>query len=135
MSLVSRVGTAPVGPAAPAPRTAPGAGGFALPAAMGEPDPAATAEIYPAAMAGLLALQEGVSGYRSDPAARRAGHALLGALAALQRALLEGSDGTAALARMRVLLDGMPPAEDPALAALLAPIALRCRVELARRET
>lgn len=127
---------APVGPAgrlAPAMRAAPREGGFALPAAGPEAGAGATAEIYPAAMAGLLALQEGVSGYRSDPAARRAGQALLGTLAALQRALLEGGDGGAILARMRVLLDEMPLAEDPGLVAVLAPIILRCRVELARR--
>ncbi len=117
-----------------APAHPPAAGtGFTLP---GVPSPAsiAAAEISPAAMAGLLALQEGVSGYRRDPAARRAGEALLGALSALQRALLAGGGEAAVLARLRALLADMPPAEDPALAAALAAIALRCRIELARRE-
>ena len=131
MSSVAPVG--PAGLAVPAMRAAPRTGGFALPPAGPEAGAGASAEIYPAAMAGLLALQEGVSGYRSDPAARRAGQALLGTLGALQRALLEGGDGGAALAGMRVLLDEMPPAEDPVLVAVLAPIILRCRVELARR--
>lgn len=131
MSPVAPIGRA--APAAPPTRTAPAGGGFALPAATPETGAGPVAEIYPAAMAGLLALQEGVSLYRSDPLARRAGQGLLATLGALQRAVLEGGDGTAALARMRLLLDEMPPAEDPALAAILAQITLRCRVELARR--
>ena len=115
--------------AAPA-RAAPHGTAFAVPS----PPPAAagagTSGIAPAAMAGLLAVQEGATGDRRAPAARRAGRALLGALSALQAALLAGQGEAGALEGLRDLLGAMPPAEDP----VLATIALRCRIELARRE-
>ena len=135
VTAIDAVGRA-AGLAGPARQAAPETGFAVSGAPSGAPSPAAaaTAEIYPAAMAGLLALQEGVCGYRRDPAARRAGHALLGALAALQHALLACGGEAAALARLRALLGEMPSAEDPALMAALAAIALRCRIELARRE-
>ena len=130
MTAIASVG-GPAGMAAPARAAAHGTG-FAVPSPPGAA--AATAAsgsgIAPAAMAGLLAVQEGAAGDRRASAARRAGRALLGGLSALQAALLVGQGEAAALAGLRDLLGAMPPAEDPVLAA----IALRCRIELARRE-
>jgi hypothetical protein len=67
-----------------------------------------------------------------DQAARRHGHIMLAGLTALQRALLEMDDDKVALERLEGLLGDMPKAADPRLAALLAAIVLRVRVELAR---
>lgn len=121
-------------------------GGFALPAAAAPRGPGAASALAPAAaLAGLLALQEAGPEAVRDRAARRHGRAMLAALAGVQLALLAGADGgdgtgsggtapaAAALERLATLLDGMPPAEDPALAAVLGAVALRCRIELARR--
>lgn len=129
MTAIASVG-GPAGMAAPARAAAPGTG-FAVPSAPPAAAAAGASGIAPAAMAGLLALQEGATGdRRALPAARRAGRALLGALSALQAALLAGQGEAGALEGLRDLLGAMPPAEDPVLAA----IALRCRIELARRE-
>ncbi|WP_277813992.1 hypothetical protein [Acidisphaera rubrifaciens] len=46
---------------------------------------------------------------------------------------LLSDDGGAATERLRTLLEDVPMAADPALAALAAAIVLRARVELARR--
>ena len=122
-------------------------GGFALPAAaVAPPGPGAASALAPAAaLAGLLALQEAGPEAVRDRAARRHGRAMLAALAGVQLALLAGADGgdgtgsggtapaAAVLERLATLLDGMPPAEDPALAAVLGAVALRCRIEIARR--
>ena len=63
---------------------------------------------------------------------------MLAALAAWQRALLADAgcapEAAAALERLGALLAAMPPAADPALASALGAVALRCRIELARRE-
>ena len=67
-----------------------------------------------------------------DRAARRHGLVVLAGLTALQRALLEGGDPAASLDRLGALLDDMPRAVDPRLAALLDAVVLRVRVELAR---
>jgi len=44
-----------------------------------------------------------------------------------------GPEAAAALERMGTLLAAMPPVGDPALAAVLGAVALRCRIEQARR--
>jgi hypothetical protein len=117
-------------------------GGFAVPAppAPSRGAEAASALAPSAVLAGLLALQEEAEPQAlRDRAARRHGRTMLTALAELQLALLAGpgeaDDGAPAraLARLGHLLDEQPPAEDPALAGVLAAVALRCRVELARR--
>jgi hypothetical protein len=58
---------------------------------------------------------------------------MLAALAELQRALLGGGDDGMALQRLADLAAAVPPASDPRLAALISAIALRVRVEMARR--
>ena len=85
----------------------------------------------------LLALQETAAsigdGATRDREARRHGRDLLEELAALQRALLSGDAGEATLGRLGALLQSMPAAADPALGAVLRSVALRARLELARR--
>lgn len=69
-----------------------------------------------------------------DQTARRHGQGVLAGLTALQRALLAGGGQAACLDRLASLVAEMPPAAEPRLAALLATIALRARVELALLE-
>ncbi len=81
---------------------------------------------------GLLALQEGTPVGEREARARRRGEAALQGLRELQLALLAGA---ADPARLHALAAGLPAPEeapDPALAAALAAIRLRVRVELAR---
>lgn len=69
---------------------------------------------------------------RRDREARRHASDLLGALAALQHALVGlGRDGDPRAA-LEALVAGAPPPSDPVLAALQGAILLRARVELAR---
>ncbi len=86
-----------------------------------------------AAVDGLLLLQQVEDGPTRDRQARRHGRALLEGLGALQRALLGGEDDPAALDRLAALVAHCPDAADPALRGTLAAVALRARVELARR--
>lgn len=108
-----------------------GMGGFALGGA-GEAHGAgaASAAAAPAAI-GLLALQEGAPAAERDARAARRGQALLRELAGLQADVLAGRLDRARLGAIAALAEGETPA-DPALAATLAAIALRARVELAR---
>jgi hypothetical protein len=119
-------------------------GGVAWPGVSGPPadsgSAAATGGSAPAlALDGLLALQEAMDAPPPDPlererTARRHGQRLLAGLAGLQRELLGGGDSVeAALTDLRTLVEAEPPPADPALAATLAAIRLRVRVELARR--
>lgn len=104
-------------------------GGFHL------PEEAAAGEVGQAdavGMVGMLGLQENDPGARDRRAARRA-EAMLDALAQLQVAMLEGRADDAALERLAVEAEG-EAAADPALATVMAGIALRARVELARRQ-
>jgi hypothetical protein len=68
-----------------------------------------------------------------DREARRHGHDLLDALAALQRAVLTGGDDAAALERLAGLAATVPHAADARLAAMVSAIVVRAKVELARR--
>lgn len=113
-------------------RGARGGSGFAVGVA-GEAQGAgaARAAMAPAA-AGLLALQEGAPAPGRDARAARRARALLRELAALQAELLAGRDDPARLADLAALTEG-ETAADPALAAALAAIVTRARVELARR--
>jgi hypothetical protein len=117
------------------------ASGFMLPAEAA--DAPAEAEqsvpVFAAAMGGLLGLQEQAAASSTpavrDREARRHGHGLLATLAELQR-LLVGSDEPAPLRLLTERLAGMvaaiPVAADPALRGIVAAIALRSRIELAR---
>ena len=106
-------------------------GSFRLPGG-GTAEAAESSALAGAAPVGLMALQEA-----DDPAGRdRRGHAraqeLLEELAALQTEMLRGGADPDRLARLAQLAEGESPA-DPVLADALAGIALRARVELARR--
>jgi hypothetical protein len=80
----------------------------------------------------MLAAEALDRGATHDRTARRKGQVLLAGLAALQRALLGGGDPAEVVERLARLLDDIPQAADPRLAALLGTIVLRARVELAR---
>ncbi|MBV8704221.1 MAG: hypothetical protein JO118_10975 [Acetobacteraceae bacterium] len=93
---------------------------------------APAAGVAAVSLPGLLALHEAGVEAPGDRAARRRGRDILAALAALQRGLLGGDDGEALPALARLARD-LPPAADPRLDAVLRAVALRARVELARR--
>jgi hypothetical protein len=97
------------------------------PAAAGEVG--ATGEV---SLFGMLALQEAESDLVRDRAARRRGQDLLTELAALQRALLREGADPQILSRLAGLCADLPVAADMRLHALLAEVAVRARVELAR---
>ena len=80
----------------------------------------------------LLGLQEDEGRDAADGEARRHGHAMLAALAALQRGLL-GDGDPAALDHLASLARATPAALDPRLAAVQKAIQVRTAVELARR--
>lgn len=86
-----------------------------------------------AAAIGLLALQENAPAAERDARAHRRAEAMLRELAALQRDLLAGRSDPARLETLLELTAG-EDAADPALAVAVAAIALRVRVELARRQ-
>lgn len=112
-----------------------GAGGFRIDAAAPDAAGVGAAEAPAAASAiGLLALQESAPAAERDARAHRRGEAMLRELAALQRDLLGGRADPARLRRLADLAAG-EAAADPVLAEAVAAIALRVRVELARRET
>ncbi len=117
------------------PRAALPGQGFAVSAET--PRPAAAGPTWaaaPASLSGLLALQEtGVEAPR-DRAARRRGQDILAVLSALQRALLAGADPADTLEQLAALTADLPRALDPRLDAVLSAIALRGRVEVARRQ-
>ncbi len=83
-------------------------------------------------MGGMLALQEMPGEEVADREARRRGHDLLEALAAMQRGLLglEGADPR----RLARLAEAVPAASDPGLREAVAAIALRARIEAVRAE-
>lgn len=112
-----------------------GAGGFRVPGAAGGAAGMEAAEGPAAASAiGLLALQESAPAAERDARARRRGEAMLDELAALQRDLLAGRADPARLHRLHHLATG-EAAADPALREAVDAIALRVRIELARRPT
>lgn len=94
---------------------------------------AAAAAAAPGSLHGLLALQEGETDAARDRAARRHGDSLLKELAALQRGLLGGGEGDGALARLAELSGQVPEAADPGLAGAVRAVAMRARIEVARR--
>jgi hypothetical protein len=94
--------------------------------------PAVPATMAPIEVCGLLTLQDEAAPALRDRAARRDGEVILGALAALRTALLDG--GRFDPAHLRNAIGCMNKPADPALHAVLAAIRLRARVELARHE-
>jgi hypothetical protein len=113
-----------------------GGSGFAVPGRSdGASDAAGVGAATPASLLGaMLAVQEAEADRARNRAARRHGEAMLAELRALQLELLEGAMGQAALTRLADLADRVPAAADPGLAATVQWVALRARVELARRE-
>ena len=122
------------GGAAPARRIGRGAGGFTVPDAA---DGTAAASLSPVAGPALLALQEGPApAAAAEQRARRRGQAALDLLREVQLDLLRGGTAPARLARLAetaAAAAAEAPPGDPALRAALAEVALRVRVELARR--
>jgi hypothetical protein len=82
----------------------------------------------------MLALQAVDERAERDRSARKRATAMVAALTDLQRATLSNEDGEAALLNLSQLAANGPPADDPALGAILRAIVLRSRVEIARRE-
>jgi hypothetical protein len=136
--------------ASPAARRNRATGGFVLPPETSSLAAAPPADIsvpvFATFMEGLLGLQEQAPDAPSVPAvrdreARRHGQAVLSLLAELQLVLVgsgsapEASPASLALlaGRLSALTDAVPVASDPGLRAIIAAIALRARVELARR--
>ena len=82
-------------------------------------------------LAGMLTLQELPDAEVADREARRRGQDLLAALVELQRDMLGA--GGADSDRLARLAEAVPVAADPGLRAVVAGIALRARIEIARR--
>ena len=116
-------------------RAARGGGGFRLAGGQAtRTDGALAAGSVAAPALSLLALQESGAAAERDARARARGLALLDALAGLQAGLLRGAVDAGLPARLAALGEG-EAAADPALAALVAQVTLRARIELARLAT
>ncbi len=108
------------------------AGGmFAVPAGRAA-GAGAVHDVPPTALASLLALQEANDALVGESPARRRGRQMLDLLRRVQLALLTGVPDAAALTELAALTADLPAEPDPVLAGLIAGIALRARVELAR---
>jgi hypothetical protein len=130
MVNVSGIGRPP--PATAPRRTAAGSAGFAVSEQQAATGPAAAATAA-AALDGLLQFQEVEDAPARDRQARRHGQALLRELGELQRLLLEDGPIDESLGRLAALVETWPEAADPALAGVVGAVALRARIELARR--
>lgn len=108
-------------------------GGFRLGAAPGGPGAAAGAAPLAPLGGGLLALQETTEAPARDADAARRGGEILAELDGLLLDLLSGKRDPARLARLAALEHGEEGA-DPILREAVQGIALRARVELARRD-
>jgi hypothetical protein len=126
---MTRIGAIGGGPS-PARRGVRPAGGFALPPGA-EPAEARSAGAATAVSA-LLALQEQPPRAAPDRALARA-EAVLDELRGLQLDLLRGRPDPGRLARLAALAESGAAPADPALREALSQVALRARVELARR--
>lgn len=122
------------GTTVPGARTARGAsGGFRVGGGTDEAREASASSSVSAATAiGLLAVQESAPAGERDARAFRRGEELLKELKALQLELLEGRADPTRLQQLARLTEGEKPA-DPGLAEAVEAIALRARLELARR--
>jgi hypothetical protein len=96
---------------------------------------AAAAPPQAASLGAMLTLQELGCETVEDREARKHGQAMLALLAALQRALLTGGSQETVLAQLAGLVGTAPQATDRRLAAMVAAIMVRVRVELARHQT
>jgi hypothetical protein len=122
------------GGVAPARRAGRALGGFRL--AEPEAGPAAGAAAATGGVAALLALQEGEATAPVPPPAERArrrAQAALAELQGLQLDLLRGAADPARLDRLAGLAETAADPADPVLREAVQEVALRVRVELARR--
>jgi hypothetical protein len=126
---MTRIGAIGGGIAAPR-RGARREGAFALPS--GSAAAEARAASAAVEISGLLSLQEQPAPARLEGAMRRA-EAALDELRGMQLDLLRGQDDPERLARLAALSDSEAVKADPVLREVLSAIALRARVELARR--
>jgi hypothetical protein len=133
MTAINGVGqAAPLGSAG---RPMARGGGFSVDGAAEGSAAAAAGAPADISLASLLALQSDEADEVRDRPARQRGHALLNALAALQRAMLaEGGVGREQLQALAGLADSVPDAADPRLRAAMDAITLRVQVELARHD-
>jgi hypothetical protein len=113
-------------------RTAGESSGFSVPAGRIAERTVSVPVTSAAVMEAMLSLQEADPALERDCSARRHGRSMLAALAALQRALLADGGACSTLSHLRCLAEELPQTADPALAAVLAAIRLRAKVELAR---
>ncbi len=107
---------------------------FSLGQAVASEQPARAGAAAEVALGGLLLLQEDPGQADDQDRPRRHAGLVLDELAALQRALLGSGDTGAIAERLRHLLETVPPATDPALAAAIRMVTLRARIETARIE-
>ncbi len=105
-------------------------GGFALPGAQAD---AATGVVAAGGVAALLAVQEDGRGPGAAARAEKRAEAALAELTGLQLDLLRGGADPARLARLTALAESPEALADPTLRAVAQGVALRVRVELARR--
>jgi len=132
MTAIEGIGWQPATRVTVAPR--PKARGFAVPEALPDSSQAQeTAGTEAASLSSVLTLQEQGTEAVADREARQHGRSMLTELAALQRALLAGTNDASALERLAELAAAVPQAADSHLAAMVSAILLRVRVELARR--
>jgi hypothetical protein len=121
--------------ATPPGATRAGAGGAGFNVGSGvETSAGPSAAAAAAGLDGLLLLQEVENAPARDRRARQHGRALLDALARLQLSLLGDDPDDGALERLAALVEHAPEAADPGLRDVLAAVALRAHVELARRK-
>jgi hypothetical protein len=133
MTIISGVGRPTV--AASAARGGSRSAAFAMASSQVDSSSAASSAVAasPVALDAMLALQEAGSQTVQDRQARRHGFAILQALAALQRELLDGDNDAAAIEQLSVLATSCPVATSASLASTIQAVVLRARVELARR--
>jgi len=115
------------------PATRPYGASFVLPSETEAADQAGFGLTHEVSLASVLTLQEMHTETVEDREAKRHGEHVLAVLARLQRDLLAGLDGGSALQELAVLTASVPLPTDRSLAAVLATITTRARIELARQ--
>jgi Class II flagellar assembly regulator len=129
MTVIGRI----AGPAAPVSAAAASrSAGVFIPDDAWCAETAETAAIVAPAMTSLLGLQETESRGEQKRRVQRHAHDMLAGLAALQRALVSGTDPAATVRELSALLVGVEPTGDSALDEVAQSVRLRVRIELAR---
>jgi hypothetical protein len=108
--------------------------GFSVESEDSAPPVQANPPVQGVALSGMLALQETETETVQDKTARRHGIALLETLSQLQKTLLspQGNAETE-IETLALLVNELPQAANPGLAAALADVRLRAKIELLRR--